>query len=105
MASSISCHLWDYIHFFPHPSESSWEKPADFPPDEVPGSSSESNQEGEGPEDPVTPQPEPLSGEEESSNGAPSSQEAEAPEKTSQQPKVPKISFRVSSSKRRQESV
>lgn len=74
--------------------ESSWEKPADFPPDEVPGSSSESNQEGEGPEDPVTPQPEPLSGEEESSNGAPSSQEAEAPEKTSQQPKVPKISFR-----------
>lgn len=73
--------------------ESSWEKPADFPSDEAPGSSSGSNQEGESQEEPATPQPEPLSGED-SSNGAPASQEAEGPEQTSQQPKVPKISFR-----------
>ncbi|XP_076580054.1 WW domain-binding protein 4 [Chaetodon auriga] len=72
--------------------ESSWEKPADYPSNEAPGS--ESNEEGQGQEEPSTPQPEPLSGEEESSGGAPTSQEAEVPEEASQQPKVPKISFR-----------
>ncbi|KAM9334036.1 WW domain-binding protein 4 [Symphorus nematophorus] len=73
--------------------ESSWEKPADFPSSEASGSGS--NVEGESQEEPSTPQPEPLSGGEESSNGAPASQEAEAPEEgASQQPKVPKISFR-----------
>lgn len=72
--------------------ESSWEKPEDFPSSEA--SVSESNREGESQEEPSTPQPEPLSGGEESSNGAPTSQEAEVPEETSQQPKVPKITFR-----------
>lgn len=72
--------------------ESSWEKPADFPSNEA--SVSESNREGESQEEPSTPQPEPLSGGEESSNGAPASQEAEVPTETSQQPKVPKITFR-----------
>lgn len=88
-----------------NPSESSWDKPADFPSDEAPGSSSGSNQEGESQEEPATPQPEPLSGGEESSNGAPAPQEAEAPEETSQQPKVPKISFRVRRRNSQQESV
>ncbi|XP_022065755.1 WW domain-binding protein 4 [Acanthochromis polyacanthus] len=78
--------------------ESSWEKPADFPSIEPPGTSSVSNVESESQEgsqeEPLTPQPEPLSGGEDSSNGAPASQEAEVPEQTSQQPKVPKISFR-----------
>lgn len=79
--------------YLPHLSESSWEKPADFPSNEAPGSGS--NAEGERQEEPSTPQPEPLSGGEESSDGAPPSQEVEVPEEVSQQPKVPKISFRV----------
>ncbi|XP_008299990.1 WW domain-binding protein 4 [Stegastes partitus] len=81
--------------------ESSWEKPSDYPL-EPPGTSSgpiieaesqAESQEGSQ-EEPSNPQPEPLSGEEESSNGASASQEAEVPEQASQQPKVPKISFR-----------
>ena len=80
------------IFFLPHLSESSWEKPADFPS----GSGSNTEGEGEGQEEPSTPQPEPLSGGEESSNGAPASQATEVPEEgASQQPKIPKISFRV----------
>lgn len=74
-------------------SESSWEKPADFPSNDASGSGS--NREEESQEEPSTPQPEPLSGEDESSNGAQATQEAEVPEQASQQPKVPKISFRV----------
>lgn len=74
-------------------SESSWEKPADFPSDVASGS--EPTKEEETPEEPATPQPESLSGGEESSNGAPPSQEAEPPEEAGQQPKIPKISFRV----------
>ncbi|KAM9328281.1 WW domain-binding protein 4 isoform 2-T2 [Pholidichthys leucotaenia] len=71
--------------------ESSWEKPADFPSNEESGSSSASNQEEQSQEEePSAPLPEPLSGSEESSNGAPVSQEPEAAE----QPKVPKITFR-----------
>ncbi|XP_070813998.1 WW domain-binding protein 4 [Chaetodon trifascialis] len=72
--------------------ESSWEKPADYPSNEAPGSGS--NEEGQSQEEPSAPQPEPLSGEEESSGGALASQEAEVPEEASQQPRVPKISFR-----------
>uniref|UniRef100_UPI0037E74350 WW domain-binding protein 4 n=1 Tax=Semicossyphus pulcher TaxID=241346 RepID=UPI0037E74350 len=74
--------------------ESSWEKPGDFLSIDVPGL--ESKREGESPEEPLTPQPELLSKgeEEESSSGVPASQEAELPEQASQQPKVPKISFR-----------
>ncbi|XP_041835116.1 WW domain-binding protein 4 [Melanotaenia boesemani] len=68
--------------------ESSWEKPADFPSNEAP----ESNKEGESQDEPSAPEPEPLSGGEESSKEA--SEEAQAPEDASQQPKVPKISFR-----------
>ncbi|XP_035533787.1 WW domain-binding protein 4 isoform X2 [Morone saxatilis] len=68
--------------------ESSWEKPTDFPSDEASGSGSNIE------EEPSTPQPEPLSGSEEGSNEAPASQEGEVPEQASQQPKVPKISFR-----------
>ncbi|XP_069567927.1 WW domain-binding protein 4 [Brachyistius frenatus] len=82
--------------------ESSWKNPADVASTEVSASSSESNKEVESREEPSTPreepstpQPEPLSGGgEESSNGAPASQEAEVPEETDQQSKVPKISFR-----------
>ncbi|XP_026219565.1 WW domain-binding protein 4 [Anabas testudineus] len=72
--------------------ESSWEKPADFPVSEESGSGS--SREGESQEEPTTPQPEPLSGGESSSSANPESQEAEAHEQASQQPKVPKISFR-----------
>ncbi|XP_040887973.1 WW domain-binding protein 4 [Toxotes jaculatrix] len=72
--------------------ESSWEKPADFPLNEASGSGYSKEEKSQ--EEPSTPQPEPLSGEEESSNGAQVSQEAEVPEQASQQPKVPKISFR-----------
>lgn len=79
----------------PHLSESSWEKPADFPSNKASGSGSGSSREGESQEEPSTPQPEPLSGGEDSSNGAQASQEAEVTEQPSQQPKVPKISFRV----------
>lgn len=95
---SISCLSFllqaynDTLHL-PHLSESSWEKPADFPSNVASGS--EPTKEEECPEEPATPQPESLSGGEESSNGAPPSQEAEPPEEASQQPKVPKISFRV----------
>uniref|UniRef100_A0A3Q3X6H4 WW domain-containing protein n=1 Tax=Mola mola TaxID=94237 RepID=A0A3Q3X6H4_MOLML len=62
--------------------ESSWEKPADFP------SSEESGPSGEGEEKSPAPEPEPSEGDE-SSDAAP------APEETSEQPKVPKITFRV----------
>ncbi|KAK2856991.1 hypothetical protein Q5P01_005726 [Channa striata] len=72
--------------------ESSWERPADFPLKEESGSGS--SREGGNQEEPSTPQPEPLSGEEESSNPTLAAEEAEVPEQTSQQPKVPKISFR-----------
>ena len=84
------------MFFSPHLSESSWEKPADLPSNEASVSNKEEEnqeEEEESQEEPPAPQPEPLSGEE-SSNGA--SQEAQAPEQTSQQPKVPKIYFRVS---------
>ncbi|CAJ1086776.1 WW domain-binding protein 4 [Xyrichtys novacula] len=60
--------------------ESSWEKPADFV----------SNSEGGSQEEPLPPGAE----EEKSSDVTPVQQEAEAPEETTQQPKVPKISFR-----------
>ncbi|XP_023249133.1 WW domain-binding protein 4 [Seriola lalandi dorsalis] len=72
--------------------ESSWEKPADFPSNEASGSGSCREEESQ--EEPLTPQPEPLSGGEESPTGAQASQEAEVPEEASEQPKVPKISFR-----------
>lgn len=79
--------------------ESSWENPADLASNEASGGSSGSNREegGEKEEDeeePSAPEPEPLSGGEESSDGAQASQEAAVPEQASQQPKVPKISFR-----------
>ncbi|XP_029928890.1 WW domain-binding protein 4 [Myripristis murdjan] len=76
--------------------ESSWEKPEDFIATEASGAGSGSSGEveGEGQEEPSTPQPEPLSGGEESSNGAEASKEAEDSGQASQQPKVPKISFR-----------
>ncbi|XP_038576696.1 WW domain-binding protein 4 [Micropterus salmoides] len=72
--------------------ESSWEKPADFTSNEASGSGPSGESENQ--EEPSTPQPEPLSGEEGSSSGDPPSQEAEVPEQASQQPTVPKISFR-----------
>lgn len=72
--------------------ETTWEKPADFPSNEASGSGS--NREEESQEEPSTPQAEPLSGGEEGSSEAPAPQEAEVPEQASQQPKVPKISFR-----------
>ncbi|KAF7663194.1 hypothetical protein LDENG_00214820 [Lucifuga dentata] len=72
--------------------ESSWERPVDFPPLEE--SRSGSNGEGESQEEPSTPQPEPLTGGEESSNEASASQQAEDSGQPSQQSKVPKISFR-----------
>ncbi|XP_074521005.1 WW domain-binding protein 4 [Halichoeres trimaculatus] len=61
--------------------ESSWEKPADF----------DSSREGQSQEEPLPPGAEEVKEEE-----APASQEApeEAPEQTSQQPNIPKISFR-----------
>ncbi|XP_017291935.1 WW domain-binding protein 4 [Kryptolebias marmoratus] len=68
--------------------ESIWEKPADFPSNEASGSIKEE----ESQEEPVAPEPEPLSGGEESSNGA--SKEAEVPEQADQMPKIPKINFR-----------
>ncbi|XP_030013619.1 WW domain-binding protein 4 [Sphaeramia orbicularis] len=70
--------------------ESSWEKPADFPSDETSGL----NTDEESQEEPSTAQAEPLSGEEENSNGAQAPQEVTATEQDTQQPKVPKISFR-----------
>lgn len=72
----------------PHLSESIWEKPADFPSNEASGSSKKENL-----EEPTAPEPEPLSAGEESSNGA--SQEEKVPEQSDQEPKVPKINFRV----------
>ncbi|KAK2917492.1 WW domain-binding protein 4 [Channa argus] len=82
-----------YVYYYnTDTGESSWERPADFPLNEE--SVSGSSKEGEGQEEPSTPQPEPLSGGEESSNPTPAAQEAEVPEQSSQQPKVPKISFR-----------
>ncbi|XP_039997835.1 WW domain-binding protein 4 [Xiphias gladius] len=71
--------------------ETSWEKRPDFPSKEASGSGSSKEEESQ--EEPSTPQPEPLSGEE-SSNGAQGSQEADLPEQASQQPRIPKISFR-----------
>lgn len=76
-------------------TESSWEKPADVPSNEDSGSSKED----ESQEEPSAPEPEPLSGEE-SSNGAPALQEDKVPEEPKQQPKVPKISFRVRAEER-----
>lgn len=73
-------------------TESSWEKPADFPSNEDSGSSREE----ESQEEPSAPEPEPLSGGE-SSNGASAPQEDKVPEE--QQPKIPKISFRVRAEK------
>ncbi|XP_041638212.1 WW domain-binding protein 4 [Cheilinus undulatus] len=84
-----------YMYYYnTETGESSWEKPADFPSKEA--SESEQNKEGESQEDPATPQPEPLSGEEEkeSSNEATASQVSEVPEQATQQSKVPKINFR-----------
>ncbi|KAI3366120.1 hypothetical protein L3Q82_009947, partial [Scortum barcoo] len=78
----------------PHCAESSWEKPAEFALSEALGSVSGSNEEGESQEEPLAPQPEPLSEGEEGSEEAPASQEAEVSEQASQQPKVSKISFR-----------
>lgn len=75
-------------------TESSWEKPADFPSNEDSGSS----REDESQEEPSAPEPGLLSGGE-SSNGAPAPQEDEVPEEPKQQPKVPKISFRVRAEK------
>ncbi|XP_071320872.1 WW domain-binding protein 4 [Trachinotus anak] len=96
--SSLSCPWMEavspdgYTYYYNTESgESSWEKPADFPLNEESGSGSSKEEESQ--EEPSTPQPEPLSGEE-SSNGAQASQEAEVPEQASQQPKVLKISFR-----------
>ncbi|XP_056157376.1 WW domain-binding protein 4 [Lampris incognitus] len=68
--------------------ESSWERPADFPAKEESGagSGSGSSKEEEVQEEIASPQPEPLSGGEESSDGAKSSSE--------EQPKIPKIHFR-----------
>nr|XP_046238551.1 WW domain-binding protein 4 [Scatophagus argus] len=72
--------------------ESSWEKPVDFPSNVASGSVIEG--EAESQDEPSTPQPEPLSGGEESSNGASAPQEPEVPEEASKQSTVPKISFR-----------
>lgn len=67
---------------FPLTSESSWEKPADFPSKEDSGSSREGQDQEEAP-----------AGGEGSSGWAPAPQEAEVPAES--KPKVPKISFRV----------
>lgn len=72
-------------------SESSWEKPADFSSGDPSGAN---KTEEESKEEPLAPQPEPLSGGAESSNGA-NQEEARVPEEASQQSTVPKISFRV----------
>ncbi|XP_062270727.1 WW domain-binding protein 4 [Scomber scombrus] len=93
---SSSCSAWmegvspdGHIYYYnTETGESSWDRPADFPSYEVSGSSKK------GQEELLTPQPEPLSGGEESSNGAPATEEAEVTEESSQQPKVPKINFR-----------
>lgn len=74
-------------------SESSWEKPSDFPSTEAAGSGSSKEEESQ--EEPSTPQAEPLSGEEGSSSEAQASQEVEVPQQESELPKVLKISFRV----------
>ncbi|XP_037617691.1 WW domain-binding protein 4 [Sebastes umbrosus] len=65
-------------------AETSWEKPAGFTSNEASGSGSHKEEEC---------QPGPP-GVEESSSAAPASQEAEVTEEASQQPFVPKISFR-----------
>uniref|UniRef100_A0A8C9T0Y6 WW domain binding protein 4 n=1 Tax=Scleropages formosus TaxID=113540 RepID=A0A8C9T0Y6_SCLFO len=71
--------------------ESSWEKPADYVP-QVAGSSSEDSR---GQEDLPSPQPEPLSGEENSSGAASSGAASSGAESEDpKEPKVPKISFR-----------
>jgi len=76
---SISYFYWViYMLRLPHLTESSWVKPAGF----TSGSQEEA------------PQPEPP-GVEESSSGAPASQEPGVPEQALQQPKYPKINFRV----------
>ncbi|KAM9836192.1 WW domain-binding protein 4 [Aulostomus maculatus] len=67
--------------------ESSWEKPADFPRDEASGSGS--NTEAESREEASSPPPEQPSGAEESSGDA-----LQTAEQSSQQSRVPKISFR-----------
>ncbi|XP_072235361.1 WW domain-binding protein 4 [Leuresthes tenuis] len=90
---SSSGHAWmeavspdGYAYYYnTETGESSWEKPVDFP------SKSAAKEEKETQEEPSAPEPEPLLGEE-SSNEA--SKEVQAPEQASQQPQVPKISFR-----------
>jgi len=71
--------------------ESSWEKPAGFPSEGSSPAASEPAVPGEEVEEPSPPKPEPLSGDENSSNGAIASADTEEPK---QQTKVPKISFR-----------
>ncbi|XP_036397025.1 WW domain-binding protein 4-like [Megalops cyprinoides] len=68
--------------------ESSWEKPAEYSPPEKTDERGEMA--GEGQEDPVAPQSESLKGEEENSDKAADTLEAEG----TREPQVPKISFR-----------
>ncbi|XP_004066596.1 WW domain-binding protein 4 [Oryzias latipes] len=77
-------------YYNPETGESSWEKPADFSSGDPSGAN---KTEEESKEEPLAPQPEPLSGGAESSNGA-NQEEARVPEEASQQSTVPKISFR-----------
>ena len=86
-------------------SESSWERPADFPTIEPPAPGT--SQVEDSWEEPSAPEPEPLPAGDESSDWAQASQEAEAPEapeapealeapeERSQKRQVPKISFKV----------
>lgn len=76
-------------------TESSWERPVDFPPYEAAQYGSGSSKERESHEEASTPQPEPLSAGKESSNKAPASQQAEDGGQAGQQSEVSKISFRV----------
>lgn len=80
----------DLFLFFFIMSESSWEKPADFSSGDPSGAIKTEVSK----EEHLAPQPEPLSGGAESSNGA-NQEEARVPEEASQQSTVPKISFRV----------
>ncbi|XP_075999890.1 WW domain-binding protein 4 [Genypterus blacodes] len=73
--------------------ESSWERPADFPPSEA--AESGRSQEGESQAEASSPQPEPLPAGEETSNGAPASQQdAQDAGRDGQESGVPKISLR-----------
>ncbi|KAM3850739.1 WW domain-binding protein 4 [Diretmus argenteus] len=80
-----------YTYFYnTETGESSWERPADLPSVVASGSS----REGKGQQESSTPSPAPLSGGEESSDGAQASKEAGGNEQASQEPTVPKTSFR-----------